>query len=284
MASQWYYAQGGQQLGPVTSEQLKQLAQTGQLNPTDLIWKDGLAEWTPARKVAGLFSTAAAASHAANSAAPAAVATAPTPAYAAPLPAPPAYSPATSTQPPGAYPAAASTGYAAGSASTDYPQAAYGQGYALPAPALAYEAPTSEALVITPRSIDMLRQTRPWVLFLGIVGFVSAALIVVAGLFALVMAAGASIYSGPPIVVILLLDLVLYGGMAILTGIAAWLLTRYSSSILALMRLRRPIDLEKALEAQKAYWKFAGICAIVSLILALLMMVVAIVIVVVNLR
>ena len=58
MASTWYYAQGGQQFGPVSSRQLKRLAAGGQLRPTDLIWKDGIADWTPALKLKGLFRAA----------------------------------------------------------------------------------------------------------------------------------------------------------------------------------------------------------------------------------
>ena len=53
--SEWYYGRNGQQQGPVTSNQLKQLAQSGQLLPTDLVWKDGMSEWAKASKVKGLF-------------------------------------------------------------------------------------------------------------------------------------------------------------------------------------------------------------------------------------
>jgi hypothetical protein len=55
MADQWYYAQQGQRQGPVSAQQLKQLASSGQLKPTDQVWKQGMAEWQPASKVQGLF-------------------------------------------------------------------------------------------------------------------------------------------------------------------------------------------------------------------------------------
>ena len=45
MAEQWYYAKGGQQLGPVNAEGLKQLAAAGQLQPSDLVWREGMAAW-----------------------------------------------------------------------------------------------------------------------------------------------------------------------------------------------------------------------------------------------
>ena len=53
--SQWYYSESGQQAGPVSSEQLKQLATSGQLQASDLVWKDGMGQWVEARKIKGLF-------------------------------------------------------------------------------------------------------------------------------------------------------------------------------------------------------------------------------------
>ena len=59
MATEWYYAIDGDRLGPVSSGELKQLAASGEITPDDLIWRDGMPEWTPARKVKGLFADAA---------------------------------------------------------------------------------------------------------------------------------------------------------------------------------------------------------------------------------
>ena len=53
--SEWYYTSAGQQTGPVTSAQLKQAAQSGQLTPNDLVWKDGMPDWVPATKLKGIF-------------------------------------------------------------------------------------------------------------------------------------------------------------------------------------------------------------------------------------
>jgi uncharacterized protein (TIGR00266 family) len=52
---EWHYSQGGKQLGPVTGAELKSLATQGRLKPTDLVWKDGMADWVPANQVHGLF-------------------------------------------------------------------------------------------------------------------------------------------------------------------------------------------------------------------------------------
>ena len=55
MADQWYYAQEGQQQGPVSQEQLKELASSGQLKPSNTVWKQGMAQWAKAGQVSGLF-------------------------------------------------------------------------------------------------------------------------------------------------------------------------------------------------------------------------------------
>jgi hypothetical protein len=56
----WYYAIEDQEKGPVTAAQLKGLAASGQLNPDDLVWREGLDDWKPAREVSGLFTGTAA--------------------------------------------------------------------------------------------------------------------------------------------------------------------------------------------------------------------------------
>ena len=51
----WYYAKDNKQFGPVNAVELKRLAQVGELRPEDLVWTDGMKEWSAARKVKGLF-------------------------------------------------------------------------------------------------------------------------------------------------------------------------------------------------------------------------------------
>jgi hypothetical protein len=56
MASEWFYTlDGKEKSGPVSSAQLQALVRYGHLLPTDLVWKEGMAWWTPASKVNGLF-------------------------------------------------------------------------------------------------------------------------------------------------------------------------------------------------------------------------------------
>lgn len=52
---EWYYAKDNRQHGPVSAAELKQLAARGELRPGDLVWCEKLDDWTPAKKVGGLF-------------------------------------------------------------------------------------------------------------------------------------------------------------------------------------------------------------------------------------
>jgi hypothetical protein len=53
--SQWYYAKGDRQSGPVSNDELKLLAETGLLLPTDLVWKEGESTRRPAGTLRNLF-------------------------------------------------------------------------------------------------------------------------------------------------------------------------------------------------------------------------------------
>jgi ribosomal protein L40E len=53
--SQWYYARQGQRSGPVSAEQFKELASSGQILPSDSVWKKGMEKWVPAGSLKGLF-------------------------------------------------------------------------------------------------------------------------------------------------------------------------------------------------------------------------------------
>ena len=56
MASEWFYPVNGQQSqSSATDAQIKQMATSGQLQPTDMIWKDGMPNWVPASTIKGLF-------------------------------------------------------------------------------------------------------------------------------------------------------------------------------------------------------------------------------------
>ncbi|HYO12531.1 MAG TPA: GYF domain-containing protein [Thermoanaerobaculia bacterium] len=51
----WYYLQGGQQVGPISWEDLFRAAQARAFGPRDMVWGPGLATWQPAGSIPGLF-------------------------------------------------------------------------------------------------------------------------------------------------------------------------------------------------------------------------------------
>lgn len=48
---QFYLFINNQQVGPIPMQQLSQYAQSGQLTPDTLVWKEGMAQWSAARTV-----------------------------------------------------------------------------------------------------------------------------------------------------------------------------------------------------------------------------------------
>ena len=53
-SAEWYYAKGGTRYGPVSMDQLKELAARGKLGPDDLVWREGLETWVRARTIPDL--------------------------------------------------------------------------------------------------------------------------------------------------------------------------------------------------------------------------------------
>lgn len=51
----WYYARGETERGPFTLPQIKALVHASKVRPDDLVWKEGMDNWTAAREVAELF-------------------------------------------------------------------------------------------------------------------------------------------------------------------------------------------------------------------------------------
>jgi hypothetical protein len=60
MGEQWYYLKSGKQTGPVSGAELQQLASSGALLATDMVWRHGMPTWLPAEKLKGLFAGTAA--------------------------------------------------------------------------------------------------------------------------------------------------------------------------------------------------------------------------------
>jgi GYF domain 2 len=53
--AEWFLARDGQQFGPVSDMEFRKLVELGHLKPTDLVWREGLPEWTAAAEILGQF-------------------------------------------------------------------------------------------------------------------------------------------------------------------------------------------------------------------------------------
>ena len=54
--AEWHYTRNGQEQGPVSSDELKELAIHGELEPSDLVWQEGMPQWVAASQVPELGS------------------------------------------------------------------------------------------------------------------------------------------------------------------------------------------------------------------------------------
>jgi hypothetical protein len=57
---QWFYTRDGQQAGPVSVDELRQMIASGQVAGQELAWKEGMANWAPASTIPELSAGAAA--------------------------------------------------------------------------------------------------------------------------------------------------------------------------------------------------------------------------------
>jgi hypothetical protein len=254
--TQWHYAVGEQQLGPVSTDELRRLAATGQVGPETMVWCNGMADWAEARSVAGLtFGSPTPEPMPAPDPYAAAAPAAPQPQYAPAA----AYQPAQATYPQPSY---AQPAYAAGPYGQAGPaQPAYGS-------PLSYASPGQGPLSASPRALEMLRQTRPWVLFLSILMFIGIGLYAVMGIFYLIMSIGlassmSSRSAGGAFAGMGILGAAVMLGVGLLYFMPAMFLSRYAARINDVVRMRREADLERALEAQKSFWKFIGVMTLI---------------------
>jgi hypothetical protein len=54
MSAQWYLARQGNRYGPYSWEQMVEFAAAGQVTPEDLVWSEGMSNWTRAVDIEGL--------------------------------------------------------------------------------------------------------------------------------------------------------------------------------------------------------------------------------------
>jgi hypothetical protein len=135
---------------------------------------------------------------------------------------------------------------------------------------------------ITDSMIEALRQTKPWVRLMSILGFVGAGFMVLAGLFMILGGAVGGVMSrsaggalgGAPMLIMGVFYL-LFAGLYILPSL---FLFRYASAIARAIGGETVRGVEDALEAQKSFWRFVGIMAIILLALYAVLIVVFVVI------
>lgn len=126
-----------------------------------------------------------------------------------------------------------------------------------PVAALSYEAPPAESAV-SPRVIELFRQTRPWTLFLAILGFIGSGLMVLGGVGMGIVAAFTHQFQPA----LLGVGYLIFALLAVFPSLALY---RYATRIKELGRLRREVELEGAIDAQRAVWKLYGILTIVAI-------------------
>jgi Na+/melibiose symporter-like transporter len=145
--------------------------------------------------------------------------------------------------------------------------------YAPPQSSVADVAPAGGA--ITEDILAAMRGTKPWVLLIGILLFLSAAFLVL-GAFA--MFAGSAVMgvgTGAPRGVMFGMSAFYLVGTVIYILLGVYLV-KYSSAIARLLAGGHTADLEDALDQQRKFWKLAGILAVIAIVLMVIGMVAAI--------
>jgi hypothetical protein len=124
-------------------------------------------------------------------------------------------------------------------------------------------------------AIEALRKTRPWVIFLAILSFLGAGLLVVMGVFVGLLGSMGSIPETPgmPRGVMGALGLFYFvmGALYVYPGVR---LLQYGLTIGRLLQDRQPASLARALDLQMRFWRFMGIATIAGILLYVVVIVV----------
>jgi hypothetical protein len=130
-----------------------------------------------------------------------------------------------------------------------------------PPHSLNYPAPAQGEVQVTPRVFDLLRQTSRWVRIMSVILFISCGFMVLGG--GCMALTSLLPVPRPPGFNTALLGLA-YIPFGLLYLAPAIYLHRYASRAKAFVRMRAEQQLEEAIDAQKSFWKF---CAILALII-----------------
>lgn len=244
MSQDWYYCQNGGQFGPVSEAVVREMLQSGRLGWDELVWHDGLPDWVSAEEIPVLASSRVRAT--------------PGPAFVSPVPAPPPLAP----PPPASVMTAAAAYPAQAAAIATQPLSAI-RPLSPSAPAAPMFGQVSES------AIAILATTRPWVRLLGILAFIGCVLMLLFGLGGLVMGiiGGGGGLAGVGIGLVAMLVYLVAAGFILPVAL---FLNRYAKAVRPLQASRRSEDLERALLAQKSFWKYVGILTLVGIAISLL--------------
>lgn len=129
---------------------------------------------------------------------------------------------------------------------------------------------------ITEEMINALRGTKGWVLLIGILMFLGAALTSLGGIVAMFGSAmmGASV-GGAPAGMFIGMGVV-YILMAVIYVFLGLYLVKYSSAISRLINSGQAVDLEAALQQQRKFWRLAGVLALIMIVFMVLGIIAAI--------
>jgi hypothetical protein len=131
---------------------------------------------------------------------------------------------------------------------------------AAPYPAAPF--PQGAPAAVTELAVDLLRQTRPWVIFMSVLTFLGAGLMLVLSVVIFVAGfASSGSDAFPKFLGLLYLPFAL---LYVYPGIKLW---KYGSAIGRLVASRTPAELEVALAEQKSFWKYLGVVAAVVIVL-----------------
>lgn len=133
---------------------------------------------------------------------------------------------------------------------------------------------------VSARTIDLMRRTRPWVVFLAVLGAIGSVFLIIGALAALALGGAATKAmmgtdpEGAPTWLPMALAAV-YVVIALLYVMPVIKMFKYSGAVKSLVRTRSLRDLESALEHQRSFWKFIGLTTAVFMAVYVLIGVVA---------
>ncbi len=127
-----------------------------------------------------------------------------------------------------------------------------------------------QGAAVSPSTVEQLRRTRGWTMFLGVLSLIGSALFVlILGGFTVVGLIGNGGFSrfNSPEFYETIGGLIVSAAMSLVSIIPAVRLVQFSKSVKNLQASMSLDDLDLALNAQRSFWKFLGILTMVMMLL-----------------